>query len=129
MEEVVDFVNTRAHTRVEIDDNNSSSNSYSELDIQIEQIIEKKGSLWECKLCGKTSNLKTHAGYHAETHIEGVSHSCHICSKVSSTRKTLQQHILDIHSELISCNICEKTGMTRGAYRQHKQKNHSSKSF
>ena len=28
------------------------------LDIQIEEMIEKKEGLWECKVCGKTAKLK-----------------------------------------------------------------------
>ena len=72
----------------------------------------------------KTATKKQHIQYHAETHIEGMSHACHICNKTFPNRQGLNKHINDIHSELLSCDICGKTGMNKLAYRNHKRNNH-----
>jgi len=91
------------------------------LDLQIEQMIEKNEGLWQCKVCGKTSRPKNIIKRHAETHIEGVSHSCHICNKTLSNRPSLKVHIINAHSELsFTCNNCGNTGMTKMAYKKHK---------
>ena len=53
-----------------------------ELDLQIQQMIAKNEG--QCKVCGKTTKHKHNMKSHAETHLEGNSHTCHICSKTSS---------------------------------------------
>ena len=95
-----------------------------ELDVEIEDKIEKHGSIWKCKTCGRTATQKTAMRKHAETHIEGMSHACHICSKTFPNRPCLQMHISGIHSQLFSCDLCGKSEMNRGAYNKHKQRNH-----
>jgi ribosomal protein L37AE/L43A len=107
-----------------MDEGNSHLDTNNEILVQLEQMIEKNEGLWKCKVCGKTAANKTNLKHHAETHIEGVSHACHICSKTFPTRLYLRQHISGIHSELFSCDICGKSGMNRGAYRMHKMRNH-----
>jgi len=93
-----------------------------ELDLQIEEIIEKNGGQWKCKVCGKITPKKNVIKDHAETHIEGIEHNCHICSKPSSTRKALKVHILDVHSQqLFKCNICGKSDMKRIVFKSHKR--------
>ena len=73
-------------------------------------------SVW--KIIKKRGVIKDHA----ETHIEGISHTCHICSKLSSTRKALKVHILDVHSQqLFNCNICGKSEMKRIVFKHHKR--------
>ena len=97
----------------------------TELSLRINEMIEKNEGVWRCKICGKTTSVSFIMRTHAETHIEGMSHACHICSKTFSNRPCLRNHISDIHSELFSCDICEKTGMNRKAYRMHKLRNHN----
>ena len=87
-------------------------------------MIEKNEGVWTCKVCGKTSAKKDHIREHAEMHIEGMSHACHLCNKTFPTRSCLRQHIPDIHSELFSCDICGKAGMNRRVYRLHKYSQH-----
>ena len=92
-----------------------------ELDTQIEQMMLKKGSLWECKSCGKLTKLKNNWKNHIETHIDGVSHVCHICNKSSSTRISLAVHISAYHSsQLFDCNTCGTVGMTKMVFKGHK---------
>ena len=86
--------------------------------------IDDQERYLKCYVCGKTSAKKSHMQYHTETHIEGVLHSCNICSKTFSTRPTLQQHKSGIHSKLFSCDICEKSDMNRMEYRSHKRSAH-----
>ena len=97
----------------------------NELSLQTNEMIEKDSNMWRCKLCAKTANTKQHIQFHAETHIEGMSHGCHICSKTFTNKNNLNTHVSYIHSELFSCEICEKAGMNRQAYRNHKRSKHT----
>ena len=90
------------------------------LDIKIEEMTEKKEHMWKCKVCGKTMTKKRDLVRHVEIHIEGVSHACHICEAIFSTRNNLRSHISSIHSQMI-CDICAKSGMNGRAYKKHKQ--------
>ena len=82
-------------------------------------MIEKNEGLWKCKVCGKIAKLKGNIKQHAESHIEGVSHICHICNKLSTTRNSLQMHMKNYHAEF-NCDICGKTGMTKMTIKGHK---------
>ena len=73
-------------------------NTNLELDLQIEQMIEKNLGIWQCKVCAKTSKQRCDMKNHAETHIDGVTHACHICNKTCTTRKWLKVHIARNHS-------------------------------
>ena len=88
-------------------------------------MIEKNEGVWRCKICGKTAPRNHNIRNHAETHIEGMSHACHICSKTFPNRPCLSAHISGIHSKFFSCDLCDKTGMSRVAYRDHKRRNHN----
>ena len=96
----------------------------NELSHEINNMIEKKKGAWRCKICGKTTNTKSHINDHVERHIEGMSYACHMCSKTFSNRPSLSNHMSRFHSGLFSCNICGKTGMKKGTYMSHKTKNH-----
>ena len=109
---------------VKQEETDSSTNKNSEIELQIEHIIEKKNGLWECKVCGRTSHQKRIVKIHAETHIQGESHVCHVCSKIFATRHNLRMHISNNHSELFSCDICGKSGMNRLAFKNHKRRSH-----
>ena len=88
-------------------------------------MIRKNGGICTCNVSGRTATHKNVIKDHAETHIDDVFHICHIYSISVSTRKNVQVHIADIHSEIYSCEICGKTGMYRKAYKDHKRNNHS----
>ena len=97
----------------------------NELSQQISDIIEKNAGVWRCKICGKTASKNIHIRQHSEIHIEGMSFSCHICSKTFKNRPGLWRHISGIHSELFSCDICRKTGLNKEALRSHKRSKHN----
>ena len=99
----------------------TSEDKNIELDLQIEKMIEKNEGIWQCKVCGNTCSARRDIKEHAETHIESVTHSCHVCNKTFANRNSLRCHIRDIHSELFSCNICGKSGMNRKANYKHKR--------
>ena len=125
LEELETSFDNREGTLVKMDNSRTAMITKDiDLDFQIKGIIEKIEGLWGCKLCGKTANYKGNAQRHAETHIDGLSHACPICSKTFSTRPCLQSHISRQHSELFSCDICGKTGMNRMAYKNHKLRKH-----
>ena len=96
----------------------------SEQSLQLNEMIEKIAGVWICKVCGKTASQRQSIQRHAETHLGGMSHACHICSKTFTNTHRLSSHISGIHSELFSCDICGKTGMNRRTYNNHKQTKH-----
>ena len=104
----------------------SNDEGISELDLKIDALIEKReGGVWKCKVCGKTNKKKKDLKRHAETHLEGVSHACHLCGNAVSTREALRNHMADKHSDLHTCDICGKTGMKRKAYYYHRKVSHN----
>ena len=113
---------TSDHALDKRDEEDLLLNTNIELDHQIEQMIEKNDGLWKCKVCGKTTKYVHVIKNHAETHIEGVSHTCHICNKSSSTRVALKIHINDNHSDLsFIFVVCEKSEMSKNAFKNHKR--------
>ena len=91
----------------------------------VTDMVEKSKGLWKCNICGKTATKKQHIQYHAETHIQGISNACHICSKMFKNRHSLTNHIYNIHTNVFSCDICGKTDMNKLAYLKHKRRMHS----
>ena len=110
------------------EDKNAKSENL-DLNHQIEGIIEKRGGVWKCRICGKVSKTKTVLIDHAETHIEGSGQSCHLCIKTCRNRPALRSHIRYSHSELsFDCADCHKFGMNKITFKTHNQsKNHKVK--
>ena len=80
------------------DENYVMHDDTMDLDLQIEQLLERKDGLWRCTICGKEARLKGNMKMHAETHIRGLSHICQTCSKSFSTRSSLKNHCYKAHS-------------------------------
>jgi len=87
---------------------------------KLEQMIGKIEGGWNCNVCGRISTKKQNMRHHVETHIEGISHKCRLCSKTFNVKRYLQQHISNMHSDLFSCEFCGKSEMNRGRQYKHK---------
>ena len=53
----------------------------------------------KCLDCDKLFRTKQKARYHAETHIQGFSHSCNLCGRTAKTRQSLDVHRYKAHSK------------------------------
>ena len=54
----------------------------------------------QCKVCQKTTKIGTRIRVmerHIETHLEGISHTCSICGKVSMSSAALSMHLSRYH--------------------------------
>ena len=47
---------------------------------------------WKCTVCGKGTKDKCDMKRHVESHIDGISHPCNICGKVSRSKNALLSH-------------------------------------
>ena len=99
LEELPDSFDNRQCNLVRNTNNKLAMVSDHEIDLKLDGMIEKHENLWRCKVCGKIAITKQLTQNHAETHIEGVSHACQICSKSFLTRYNLKHHIYNKHSE------------------------------
>ena len=77
----------------------SFKNENSELDKNINTMLQKVNDLWTCIVCGKTdkNNRSDNVRKHIETHIEGLAHPCGHCGKTFRSRNSLQLHISRYH--------------------------------
>jgi len=123
--EFTDNADVNNDTGIMIDEENFQLGINNELDLQLNEMTKKIEGAWICKVCGKTATQKGGIRRHAERHIHGMSHACHICSKTFKNRPGLWRHISGIHSELFSCDICRKTGLNKEALRSHKRSKHN----
>ena len=54
----------------------------------------------KCQVCQKTTKIGTQRRAmerHIETHLEGISHTCSLCGKVSRSSAALSMHISNYH--------------------------------
>ena len=70
----------------------------TELDQQINSMMERLDGVWACKACGKRDRLKPNIKKHIEgIHIQGSTHSCGFCAKNFRSKNALQVHISRNH--------------------------------
>ena len=70
-----------------------ATSNINDVEEQINQYIEKLGpDNFVCKMCGKTATKKTNIKNHIETHLEGISYPCTICSKSFRSKNSLNKH-------------------------------------
>jgi len=72
-------------------------NYIEEVDKKIEELSDRIDGVWNCKVCGKTSNRKGNFGWHIETHLEGLSFPCNLCDKILCSRNSLDIHVRRFH--------------------------------
>ena len=90
----------------------NSAKSFVTVDPEIEDLQAKIDSMIEeindgiherrCTVCGKTTKCgagKRAMTRHIETHIEGVSHTCNQCGKVSRSSNALTTHVSSFHKK------------------------------
>ena len=71
------------------------------LDEQIDTMMYKDDkSTWTCITCGKKQKQKGNIRQHVETnHIEGISHPCDQCGKLSRYQRTLNLNVLSFQDQ------------------------------
>ena len=110
---------TRQHSETlafEEADTSLALNSYKisveldDLDEQIKSMMTKsdvssgigQGNMATCNVCGKEGPAKGMPRHIEANHIDGVSHSCDICGKISRSRNALRKHIYIYHRDISS---------------------------
>ena len=72
---------------------NTSQSELSDLDEKLIEHVEKlTDKTFRCKMCGNTAKNLAHIKNHIETHIEGLSFPCQICSKTFRSRNSMNSH-------------------------------------
>ena len=56
--------------------------SNHKLESMLEYMVERRDGKWICNKCGKQQRYKFNVKKHAETHIEGIVHSCKLVKKL-----------------------------------------------
>jgi len=76
--------------------------SIDELRTKTNELAEKVGNLWKCKMCGKTtpSSKRNEMNTHIEQHFDGVSYDCTQCPKSCKTRTALRGHMYRDHKSV-----------------------------
>ena len=70
----------------------------TELDKQIDSMMERIEKVWTCKVCGKKDRLNTNIKKHIEgVHLEGASYTCDLCGAIARSKNGLQIHIFRNH--------------------------------
>ena len=72
-------------------------NDRIEVENKINEMIRaerlKGRSLYACKKCEKKTHDRSNIKRHCETHIDGLSYKCHICSKSLTTKNAHSKHM------------------------------------
>merc|ERR1712227_53374 len=70
-------------------------------DEKIKSLMEKQLNTWVCKICGKTTEVRTNLSHHIEAkHITGMEHPCSTCGKIYRSRASLKSHTSQLHSKV-----------------------------
>ena len=88
------------HENVSLDLFNSTAVSVenSDLDAQLNSMMEKLEGKWTCTACDKFSGKKSHTKQHIESkHTEGITHFCNLCGKHSRSTSALAVHKSKYH--------------------------------
>ena len=69
--------------------------------MKVEKILIKEKGQWKCKTCQKIFRKKDQLRRHAETHVSGLSFSCHHCTERFPTQARRSSHKQDKHRDVI----------------------------
>ena len=67
----------------------------------VDELVIKKGDLWECLTCGKTTKRNSQIRLHAESHIDGLAFPCQQCGNTFRSRNALKCHKQSKHKDNI----------------------------
>ena len=71
-----------------------------ELNATIENLLEKVGNIYNCKMCGQQSGHKATLKRHIESmHTTGGSHPCKVCGKIFRSSNPLNLHMSRKHNK------------------------------
>ena len=94
------------------EDNEVPLTTVEEHENQREEMFEKVGRVWSCKVCGKAKSNKRDMRRHAETHIDVV-HASEICSKTLPTTSVQSTTANYSDGEYVSdCDIMKEETFT-----------------
>ena len=83
-----------------------ATSNINDAEDQINQYMDKLGpGNFVCKICGKTATMSGHIKNHIETHLEGISYSCTICSKSFRSKNSVNKHKSLYHKRLVKCTV------------------------
>ena len=86
-------------TAISVNVDQTKEDFNSQLESMMENINEGNPKQWRCTVCGRTASNKNDVRRHVESHIEGVSHACSLCGKVSRSSKGLVDHMSVYHKK------------------------------
>ena len=98
-ENQTNFVNTtHAETSIAAIEDDSMNIKDDELISTIENLCEKIGDKWNCKMCGQQAVQKITLKRHIESkHTEGGSHPCKVCGKIFRSSNSINTHMSKFH--------------------------------
>ena len=69
-----------------------------EIEVKIKQLYQQVDGVWRCLACDYTTSK---SGFqirrHIETHLDGLSYSCHICNKEFRSKHSFDEHNRKFH--------------------------------
>ena len=70
----------------------------TEIDLKMRELYQKVDGVWRCLVCDySTKHNSGHVRNHVETHLEGLSYKCTLCSKEFRYRNSLLCHKSSSH--------------------------------
>ena len=70
-----------------------------EIEMKIKELYQKVDGVWKCLACDYTSS-RSYSGHmrrHIETHLDGLSYPCNMCTKEFRSKPSLYEHNKIIH--------------------------------
>ena len=86
------------------------SMSSEQIKLKIEELYVKSDGVWRCLVCEYTTdNCSGMMKRHIESHLDGLSYSCTLCSKEFKSKNGLSSHKSSFHKYLWDQNKSAET--------------------
>ena len=69
----------------------------SEVNLKIEELMEKSNGRYQCQACDYSSDKRFNMKEHVEIHIEGLNYPCQFCDKTYRSKLVLRKHLNAYH--------------------------------